>query len=84
MENVTISVLNECWKNIVPVWLRGDGQEIQEIRNPPWLGQGRGDRMGKTVGQTEMRMVPLLNIEGLILDGPALFLSFYLPDMGSG
>lgn len=40
--------------------------------------------MGKTVGQTEMRVVPLLNIERLILDGPALFLSFYLLDMGSG
>lgn len=31
-----------------------------------------------------MRMVPALNIEGLILYSPALFLSFYLLDIGSG
>lgn len=33
--------------------------------------------------QTRMRMVTALNTEGLILYGPALFLSFYLLYVGS-
>lgn len=35
MENVTVSVVNECWKSIVLAWQRGDGQEVQRIRKPP-------------------------------------------------
>lgn len=34
MENVTISVLSESWKSIVLAQQRGDGQEVQRIRNP--------------------------------------------------
>lgn len=40
--------------------------------------------MGIMEGEMEMRMFSALNTEGLILYGPALFLSFYLLDMGSG
>lgn len=78
MENVTISVLNECWKSIVFARHReDDGQEVQRIRNPPfcrgkervWGGEARRR-------QTEMRMVPAQNTEGLIMYGLALFLSF--------
>lgn len=33
---------------------------------------------------SEMGLVPTLSVEGLILYGAALFLSFYLLDVGSG
>lgn len=87
MENVTISVLNECWKRVVLAQERGGGQKVQRIREspPPPSGTKEGVWGGRARrSQTEMRMVPALNIESLILDCPALFLSFYLLDMGSG
>lgn len=40
--------------------------------------------MQNTGGEKKMRMFAALNTESLILYGPALFLSFYLLDMGSG
>lgn len=85
MENVNVSVLNECWKRVVLAWQREDGQEVQRIRNSSlcWdkgkvLGRGARRRL------TAMRMCLALNIEALILYGPALFFSFYLLDEGSG
>lgn len=61
------------------------GRKYKESGNPPSAGTkervwgGRARRR-----QTKMRMVPVSNIEGLMLYGPALLLSFYLLDMGSG
>lgn len=34
MGNLTISVLNESWKSLVFAQQKGDGQEVQRIRNP--------------------------------------------------
>lgn len=86
MENVTISVLKECWKSVVLAQQRGrwaGGTKNQgfspSVRTKEGVWGGGARR-----SQTEMRMVSALNIEGLILDCPALFLSFYLLDMGSG
>ena len=45
MENVTISVLNECWKSVVLARQRGNEQEVQRIRNSPlcrYKGEGVG------------------------------------------
>lgn len=85
MENVTISVPNECWESIVLAWQRGGGPKVQRIRNPPacW-DKEEGMKQGARRRQIEMRLVPALITEGLNLYGPALFLSFYLLDMGSG
>lgn len=65
--------------------IRGEvGKKCKKSRITPWLGQGREYEMGIMGGEMEMRMFSALNTEGLILYGPALFLSFYLLDMGSG
>lgn len=46
MENVTISVLNECWKSVVLAQQRGGGQKVQRIREspppPPFWDKGGG------------------------------------------
>lgn len=39
-------------------------------------GQRRGCRVGEPDGEANVRMVPALNIGGLIMYSPALFLSF--------
>ena len=60
-------------------------RKYKEPRIPPSAGtKERGWDGGARRRQTEMRMVPALNIEGLILYGPALLLFFYLLDTGSG
>lgn len=45
MENVNISVLNECWKSVVLAQQRGDGQEVQRIRDSP-LCRDKGGGVG--------------------------------------
>lgn len=85
MENVTISVLNECWKSVALARQREDGHEVQRIRNSP-LCWDKGEVLGRGARRrlTVMRMHLALNIEALILYGPALFFFLYLLDVGSG
>lgn len=65
--------------------IRGEvGKKCKKSRITPWMGQGREYEVQSMGGEKGMRMFPALNTEGLILYGPALFLSFYLLDMGSG
>lgn len=81
MENVTISVLNECWKSLVLARQRKMGRKYKESGIPHSAGtEGRGARRRLTA----MRMLLALNIEALILYGTALSFSFYLLDVGSG
>lgn len=65
---------------------RGEiGRKYKESGIPPPAGTKKGVWGGEARRrQIEMRMVPAPNTDGLILYGPALFLSFYLLDMGSG
>lgn len=60
------------------------GKKCKKSSITPWLEQGREYEMQNTGGEKKMRMFAALNTESLILYGPALFLSFYLLDMGSG
>lgn len=58
------------------------GRIYKESEPPSLWEQRRGCRVGEPEGEAEVRMVPALNIGGLIMYGPVLFLSFYLLGMG--
>lgn len=60
------------------------GRVYKESEPLSLQGQRRGWRVGEPEGEADVRMVPALNIGGLIMYSPALFLSFNFLDMGSG